>query len=35
MAAIVFWMSVTAIVVIGVGVLWDVARDLLAGGSGK
>jgi hypothetical protein len=35
MAAIVFWMSVTAIVVIGVGVIYTVARDLLAGSSGK
>jgi hypothetical protein len=34
-AVIVFWMSVTAIAVIGVGVLWDVARDLLTGSSGK
>jgi hypothetical protein len=35
LAAIVFWSSTAAIVVIGVGVLWTVARDLLTGSSGK
>jgi hypothetical protein len=35
MAVIVFWMSSVAIAVIGVGVLWTVARDLMAGSSRK
>jgi hypothetical protein len=35
LAAIVFWSSAAAIAVIGVGVLWTVARDLLTGSSGK
>jgi hypothetical protein len=29
LAVIVFWSSTAAIVVIGVGVLWTVARDLV------
>ena len=29
MAVIVFWMSVTAIAVIGLGVLYNIAKDLL------
>jgi hypothetical protein len=35
LAVIVFWMSSIAIVAIGVGVLWTVARDLLTGSSRK
>ena len=31
MAAIVFWSSVTAIAVIGLGVLYSIAKDLLTG----
>lgn len=34
LAVIVFWSSAAAIAVIGVGVIYTVARDLLAG-SGK
>jgi hypothetical protein len=35
MAVIAFWMSSIAIVAIGVGVIYSVARDLLTGSSGK
>jgi hypothetical protein len=34
-AVIVFWMSSIAIVAIGVGVIYTVARDLLTGNSCK
>jgi hypothetical protein len=34
-AVIVFWSSVIAIAVIGLGVLWTMIRDLLVDSSGK